>query len=116
MEGPRLGAKLELQLPAYSTATATEDLSHVCKPTPQLKAVLDPPPTKRGQGLNPCPHGYQLGSLLLSHKRMPTDPFLIREATTQSLIIQSMGEMAVTHIPLFVCWWEHDCAATLWVI
>ena len=37
MEVPRLGAELELQLPAYTTATATPD--------PQL--------TEKGQGLNP---------------------------------------------------------------
>ena len=30
VEIPRLGLKLELQLPAYATATATRDLSHVC--------------------------------------------------------------------------------------
>ena len=30
MEVPRLGVKFELQLPAYITATATPDLSHVC--------------------------------------------------------------------------------------
>ena len=30
MEGPRLGVKLELQPPAYTTATATPDPSHVC--------------------------------------------------------------------------------------
>ena len=30
MEVPRLGAKSELQLPAYATATATQDLSQVC--------------------------------------------------------------------------------------
>ena len=30
VEFPRLGLKLELQLPAYATATATRDLSHVC--------------------------------------------------------------------------------------
>ena len=30
MEVPRLGIELELQLLAYTTATATEDLSHVC--------------------------------------------------------------------------------------
>ena len=29
MEVPRLGVKLELQLPAYTTATATQDPSHV---------------------------------------------------------------------------------------
>ena len=30
MEVPRLGVESELQLPAYATATATWDLSHVC--------------------------------------------------------------------------------------
>ena len=31
MEAPRLGGvELELQLPAYTTATATPDLNHVC--------------------------------------------------------------------------------------
>ena len=30
MEIPRLGVQLELQLQAYSAATATQDLSHVC--------------------------------------------------------------------------------------
>ena len=30
MEVPRLGVQLELQLPAYTTATAMRDLSHVC--------------------------------------------------------------------------------------
>jgi len=30
MEVPRLGVELELQLPAYSTPTATRDLSHIC--------------------------------------------------------------------------------------
>ena len=30
MEVPRLGAESELQPPAYTTATATQDLSHVC--------------------------------------------------------------------------------------
>ena len=30
MEVPRLGVELELQLPAYVTAIATPDLSHIC--------------------------------------------------------------------------------------
>ena len=29
MEVPRLGVQLDLQLPAYTTATETQDLSHV---------------------------------------------------------------------------------------
>ena len=32
MEVPRLGGELELQLPAYTTATAKWDLSHICDP------------------------------------------------------------------------------------
>ena len=31
MEVPRLGVEWQLQLPAYATATATQDPSHVCK-------------------------------------------------------------------------------------
>ena len=30
MEVPRLGVELELQLPAYTTATATPNLSYIC--------------------------------------------------------------------------------------
>ena len=30
MEGPRPGLKSELQLPAYATATATQDPSRIC--------------------------------------------------------------------------------------
>ena len=30
MDAPRLGVESELQLPAYTTATATQDLSRVC--------------------------------------------------------------------------------------
>ena len=40
MEGPRLGVELELHMLAYTTATATPDLSHVWL-TPQLMATLD---------------------------------------------------------------------------
>ena len=44
MEIPRLGVKLELQLLAYTTAIAMQDLSHVCDlyHTPKLLATLDP--------------------------------------------------------------------------
>ena len=36
------------------------------QPTPQLTAMLDPRPAKKGQGLNPHSHGYWSGSLLLN--------------------------------------------------
>ena len=32
LQVPRLGVKLELQLSAYTTATATQELSHICDP------------------------------------------------------------------------------------
>ena len=30
MDIPRLGVEMKLQLPAYATATATQDPSHIC--------------------------------------------------------------------------------------
>ena len=42
MEVPRLGVESELQLLAYTTATATPDLSHVCDIHPQLTEIPDP--------------------------------------------------------------------------
>ena len=41
MEVPRLGVKSELQLPAYTTATATLDLSCIWDLLPQLAAMPD---------------------------------------------------------------------------
>ena len=32
MEVPRMGVESELQLPAYTTATAMQDLSLICNP------------------------------------------------------------------------------------
>ena len=44
MEAPRLGVKLELWLPAYTTATATQDPSHICNlhHRSQQYWILDP--------------------------------------------------------------------------
>ena len=41
MEVPRLGVQSELQLPAYTTTTATRDPSPICD-LPQLTAMPDP--------------------------------------------------------------------------
>jgi len=60
MEVPRLEVKMELQLLAYTTATATWDLPrHVCNPhhSSWQRWILNP--TEQGQGLNPLSHGYQ---------------------------------------------------------
>jgi len=44
MEVPRLGVKSMLQLPAYTTATATQDPSHVCSlhHSSQQHQILNP--------------------------------------------------------------------------
>ena len=44
MEVPRLGVESELQMPAYATATATRDLSHVCDlhHSSQQSRILNP--------------------------------------------------------------------------
>ena len=56
---PGQGWNQKLQLLASIAATAT----------PELTAMPDPWPAERGQGSNPCPHGYQSDSFLLSHDR-----------------------------------------------
>ena len=51
MEVPRLGAESELQVPAYTTATATWDLSHVCDlyHSSQQDRILNPLSDARDQ-------------------------------------------------------------------
>ena len=69
MEVPRWGVESELQLPVYATATATAtpDLSWVCNRQHSSWQHRILQSTKWGQGSNLHPHGYQSGSLLLSH-------------------------------------------------
>jgi len=50
MEGPRLGVELELQMPAYTTATARQDPSHICDLNHSSWQCWI---TDRGQGSNP---------------------------------------------------------------
>ena len=50
MEIPRPGVHSELQQPAHTTATAIQDLSHVCNlHTPQLTAMPDSQPTEKAR-------------------------------------------------------------------
>ena len=54
MEIPRLGVLLELQLPAYATATATRDRSHICDLYHSLRQcqILNPQSEARDQTCN----------------------------------------------------------------
>ena len=53
-EVPRLGVELELQLPAYAIATATQDLSCLCDlhHSSQHRWILDPLNEARDQTCN----------------------------------------------------------------
>ena len=70
MEVRRLGVQAELQLPTYTTATATWDPSRIfdLHHRSQQRWV----PAARGQGLNPQPPGYKSDSFPLSHNRNPS--------------------------------------------
>ena len=70
MDVPRLEVEL-LQLPAYATATTTQDPELFLQSIPQLTAMLDPQSTEQGQRLNLHPHGYQSDLLSLSHNGNP---------------------------------------------
>ena len=67
MEVPRLGVESELQLPAYTTATATQDPSHACDlhHSSWQCRTLNPP--SEATLMNPHPHGYQSDLFLLCH-------------------------------------------------
>ena len=54
MEVPRLGVQSELQLPAYTTATAMQDPSHVCDlhQSSQQHQILNPLSEAREQTRN----------------------------------------------------------------
>ena len=59
MEVPMLGVKLELQLPAYTIATAVPDPSASAATCPQLTAMLIPNPLSKARDRsNPQPHGF----------------------------------------------------------
>ena len=63
MQFPRRGVQSELQLLAYTTATATQDLSRVCdlhRSSWQHQILQH---TERGEESNPSPHRYYLGLL-----------------------------------------------------
>ena len=54
MEVPKLGVKLELQLQAYTTDTATQDPNHICDlhRSSQQRQILNPLSEARGQTHN----------------------------------------------------------------
>ena len=79
MEIQRLGVKLELQLLAYATATATPDPSHVCslRHSSQQRRILNL--LSRTRGRTQYPHGHWLGVFLLSHLGAPKTAELARQ-------------------------------------
>ena len=68
MEVPRLGVKSELQLPAYATATATQEVQAASGTSTTAHSNTGYfNPLIKARKSNPHPHGYQSGLLSLSH-------------------------------------------------
>ena len=63
LEVPGLGARSELQLLAYITATAMPDLNSICDLCHSLQKMLDPYPAERGQGIKPASSWIPVGFL-----------------------------------------------------
>ena len=81
MDVPRLAVKTELQLPAYATATASPDPSHICDLCYSLQQCWIPKPLSRAkdqthilmdisQVLNPLSHSWN-SSVLSLEKEYP---------------------------------------------
>ena len=66
MEVPGLGVESGLQLPVYATAQQSQ-IGAVSTTYTTVMAMPDPYSTEWDKGSNLHPHGYQSGSLLLSH-------------------------------------------------
>ena len=64
MEVPELRVELKLQLPAYSTATATRDLSRVCNLYHRSRQCQIPHPLSKARDRT---HGYWLNLFPLHH-------------------------------------------------
>ena len=78
MEIPRLGVEWELQLPAYTTATAMGDPSHILelRCSSRQRRILNLP-TEGGQGSDLHPHGYESGCQPAELQwELPTGQFL----------------------------------------
>ena len=58
MEVPGLGAKSDLQLTAYATATAMRDPSRICDMHHSSQQHQIPNPLSEDRGQNPNPHGH----------------------------------------------------------
>ena len=96
MEVPRLGVKSELQLPAYTTATATPDPSHICDlhHSSVQRQILNPRSEARDRTHNPiriCLHCAMMGPLG-------------EEVVIEILVIGSRGKCKASSAhPLNIC-------------
>ena len=94
MEVPRLGVELDLQLLAYTTATAPQDMRRVCDlhHRSQQRRILDPLSEARGQT-----RSLMVPSRIRFHCAMTGTPILILSLIFLEVINQ------VGFVCLFVC-------------
>ena len=99
--GPGLGVKLELQLPAYTRATAMPDLSHICNLCHSLwpHQILNPPSEVRDRTCILMDTSPVIN--LLRHKEnSQTAPFKNKQRW-QHQVLMKMWSSRNSH-----CWWE----------
>ena len=85
-EVPRSEVELGLQMLAYASATATPDPSCLCDLHHSSWQLCILNPLGR-PGMNPHPHGYQLGSLPLSHNGNFQQAFQFKEKPDPDLVL-----------------------------
>ena len=85
MEVPRLGVELELQLLAFTTATATTDLSHICDPHHSSRQRRIPNPLSEAKDQTRILMDTNRVCHLLSHDGNSLTCFLKIETITENV-------------------------------
>jgi len=107
MEVGRLGVESELQPPAYTTATAPQDLSHVCDHSSRQCRILNPRSEARDRNRNlvvPNQIGFccaTMGTPLFLNIGFPKYKFPSNSTTTTKTTQSKMGKRGV---PVMVQW------------
>ena len=102
MEIPRLGVQPELQLPAYTTATATSDPSHICDlhHSSRKRQILNPlSEAMDGTGNLIVPSWIRLCCAMTG---TPLDTFLYLTLYAKVVVTKAISEMPVRGYQAFL--------------
>ena len=88
---PMLGVELELQLPTYTTAIVTQDLSHVFNLLHSSGQHCIFNPLSKARDRTRVPYGCQSDLILLSHGGNSPGLFFFFEEVAQPLVLKSFA-------------------------